>query len=109
MLWAQENPGKSLTAPPKGCIILVQAHVHVIQEAAMGKRRRKTELPDLALSPGKGLSPQERRNASLTIRLTPTERRQIQDMADRFGTTVTNYLLNLHAQAWASIKKEGGK
>ena len=74
----------------------------------MGKKRRKAELPDLGLSPGEGLSPRERRSVGLTLRLTPTERRQIQEMADRFGTTVTNYLLNLHGQAWASTQK-GGK
>ena len=67
-----------------------------------GARRvsRKARLPELGLDPASAVGPTEQRTASLTIRLTPTERREVREIADHFGVTVTSYLMGLHEQAW---------
>lgn len=69
---------------------------------------RKAKLPDLGVDPRSAVKPAEQRTASLTIRLTPSERREIREMADQFGVTVTAYLLGLHEQAWRAVHKKGG-
>lgn len=75
-----------------------------------GKRvSRKAELPELGVDPRKAAPEAERRTSGLTIRLTPSERREVQDMADRFGVTVTAYLMGLHAQARRAVQGKGGQ
>jgi hypothetical protein len=55
------------------------------------------------------MEPAEQRTASLTIRVTPTERRQLRAMAEQFGVTVTAYLMGLHEQAWRTVHQKGGR
>ena len=78
------------------------------------EKRRKTVKQKAALPPlgvdvqGAALG-QEQRTARLTVRLTPSERRQLQELANRFGTTATNVLTHLIGQAWESLRRKGGK
>ena len=76
-----------------------------------GKRRvsRRAKLPELGVDPQSAMAPMEQRTATLTIRLTPSERRQMREMAERFGVTVTQYVVSLHEQAWRAVHKEGGQ
>jgi len=46
----------------------------------------------------------ERRSTKLTIRLTPTERRQMAELASAFHTTVTNVLIHLVAEARKALQ-----
>jgi len=78
----------------------------------MGQRKtvkRKAKLPKLGVEPGRGIEQREQRTATLTIRLTPTQRQQVRRMANRFGTTVTNYLMSLHGQAWETVQEKEGE
>jgi len=76
-----------------------------------GKRRvsRSARPPELGVDPRGAMEPAEQRTASLTIRVTPTERRQLRAMAERFGVTVTAYLMGLHEQAWRTVHQNGGQ
>ncbi|MBM4034145.1 MAG: hypothetical protein FJ291_20525 [Planctomycetes bacterium] len=76
----------------------------------MGKARvkRRVKLPPVGVALPAGLAPHEARSGKLTIRVTPTERRKMQELADHFGTTVTNVLVHLVDEALAALKK-GGK
>jgi hypothetical protein len=71
--------------------------------------RKPAKLPELGVDPRGAMEPAEQRTATLTIRLTPTERREVGEMADRFGVTVTAYLLGLHEQAWRAVHQNGGQ
>lgn len=80
----------------------------------MGKGRpkrvsREAKLPKLGIDPRKAPPEAEQRTSGLTIRLTPTERREVQEMADRFNVTVTAYLMGLHRQAWDAVHRKGGR
>ena len=51
----------------------------------------------------------EPRTARLNLRLAPTERRQMQEVADALNTTTTNVITHLVAQAWEILhRKKGG-
>ena len=71
-------------------------------------RRRKLALPSLGVDVGRALPEAEQRTGRLTMRLTPTERQRLQDVADHYGTTCTNVLMHLVAQAWGAIHRKGG-
>ena len=64
-------------------------------------------LEDLDLMPIKGR--RERRSETLVIRLTPSEKRSLRKMADKFGLTITGYLIGLHEQAVKAVKRKRSK
>jgi hypothetical protein len=70
--------------------------------------RIKATLPPLTLDP-KAVEERERRTTQLTLRLTPTERQELQVVADHYHVTVTAYLLGLHRQAMAAMRQNGGR
>jgi len=61
-------------------------------------------LEDLDLMPIK--AKRERRSETLVIRLTPSEKRSLRKMADKFGLTITAYLIGLHEQAVKAVKRK---
>lgn len=71
--------------------------------------KRKLALPPLGIDVQGAALGREERTARLTVRLAPSERRQLQELADHFGTTATNVLTHLIGQAWESIHRKGGK
>ena len=73
--------------------------------------RRKAKLPELGLDLRATLTFEraEPRDADLHMRVTATQQRQLREMADHFGTTVTNYLMTLHERAWEALHEKGGR
>lgn len=77
------------------------------QNGRRGRRGRR--LPKLGVDPGAAAREPELRSATLTIRLTPAERRHVQELADHYGVTITTLLLGLVDQAWEAMRKKGGQ
>ncbi len=75
----------------------------------MGKAKvkRRVKLPPVGVALPAELAPPEPRSGTLTMRVTATERRKMQELADHFGTTVTNVLVHLVDEAWTALKKGG--
>ena len=67
--------------------------------------RRRIKLPPLGVALTADAAGPEPRSVKLTIRLTPTERRQMAELATAFHTTVTNVLIHLVAEARRALQK----
>jgi len=76
----------------------------------MGKRKGEQEaLPKVKLDLD-ALPAQEKRTRMVTLRVTPTEYRELRKAARRFRTTVSAYLLGLHGQAMEQLSRgKGGR
>ncbi len=77
----------------------------------MGRKPRKrpeppAELPEI--DPEALVKEQERADHVLQIRLTASEHREIKHIAQRFGLSMTSYLLGLHRKAVEALAKKGG-
>ena len=70
--------------------------------------RPKPGPPDLGLDPSR-IEPTDLKARNLTIRLSDREHRELREMADTLGVSVTHYLLSLHRQARAAMQQKGGK
>ena len=71
-------------------------------------RRHRVALPSLGVDVRGPVPEREQRTGRLTLRLTPTERQRLQDVAEHYETTCTNVVVHLVAQAWAAIHAKGG-
>lgn len=60
----------------------------------------KVDARKVRASPG-------RRSAAILFRVSPSEQREMAEMAERLGVTVSDYLRQLHRQAVESLK--GGR
>ncbi len=78
----------------------------------MGRRPRKrpeppAELPEI--DPQALVEEQERADHVLQVRLTAREHQEIRQTAQRFGLSMTSYLLGLHRKAVEALQKKGGR
>ena len=73
----------------------------------MAKRDRKAKA-GLGIDPT-AIKPPDFKTAGVRLRLTPEEAAQMKEAADILGTSLSDYLRQLHAQAWAALKgRKGG-
>ena len=72
------------------------------------KVKRRLKLPPLGVGVPALETGHEARDFKFCIRLKPSERRKMQELADHFQTTVTNVLVHLVDQAWAALQEKDG-
>ena len=70
------------------------------------RARKKVPLPPLVEGEGATVHRREQRAVRFLMRLTPTERRRLQELADHFHTTATNVLSSLIESAWDSAQDD---
>jgi len=77
----------------------------------MGRKVSKRKvLPDLGLDPRK-LDADAAKTLRIGLRVSPSEKREVEATARRLGVSLSDYLMGLHAQAVAALGKgrKGGR